>query len=60
MAARWPGFKEQAQREWGDIPEGGFDELERRRAVFIVLFQSAFGMTRDEAEREFDRWVGRP
>ncbi len=55
----WSGIRQQAQREWGDFPDAPFEELERRRAVFIVLFQSAFGMMADEAEREFDRWVGR-
>ena len=59
MAAHWPGMRLQAQREWGHLPDAPFDELERRRAVFVVLLQSAYGMTREEAERELDRWSGR-
>ncbi len=60
MAAHWPGMREQAKRQWGDVPTGSFEELERRRSFFVSLFQMFFGMTEDEAEREIDKWIGPP
>ena len=56
MATNWPELKERAKRRWGQLPDGRFEELERRRGLFVSLFQIFHGMTRQDAEREIDKW----
>ena len=60
MVTRRPGMQEEAKRLWGEVPTGSFDELERRRRLFVSLFQMFFGMTEDEAEREIEQWITPP
>jgi hypothetical protein len=32
LAGAWNGFKQSAKHEWGHLPDGRFEELERRHA----------------------------
>ena len=56
MATHWSEIKELAKRRWGPLPDGRFEELERRRALFVSLFQVFHAKTRQDAEREIDQW----
>jgi hypothetical protein len=56
LAGAWNGFKQSAKHEWGHLPDGRFEELERRRALFVSLFQIFHGKTRQDADREIDQW----
>jgi hypothetical protein len=56
MATHWSEIKERAKRHWGQLPDGRFEELERRRPLFVSLFQIFQGMTRQDANREIDQW----
>jgi hypothetical protein len=56
MATHWPEIKEHAKRRWGKLPDGRFEELERRRTLFVSLLQIFHGMARQDADREIDRW----
>ena len=56
MAAHWSEIKERMKLRWGPLPDGRFEELERRRALFVSLFQIFHNMPRQDADREIDQW----
>ena len=49
LAGAWTQFKEQAKQHWGELPDGGFYEVERRRDSLARLIQERYGIERDEA-----------
>ena len=44
-------FRKQAKQEWGQLPIGGFHQLESRRDSLACLLQERYGVARDEADR---------
>ena len=58
MATPWSEMKDRARRKWGQLPDGRFEELEHRRALFVSLFQIFQGLSRQDANREVDQWSG--
>ena len=56
MATHGSEIKECMKLGWEPLPDGRFEELERRRALFVSLLQIFHGMTRHDADREIDQW----
>ena len=59
LRALSPGMKLEAKREWGQIPDDRFEELENNHDWVTCLLQLSHGMTQDEAEREIVPWIVR-
>jgi uncharacterized protein YjbJ (UPF0337 family) len=50
-------FKGQAKQHWGQLPQDGFHEMERRRDRLASLVQERYGVERDEADRQINQWL---
>ena len=59
LAGAWNEVTQSAKQEWGQLPDGRFEELERRRPLLVSLFQIFHGKTRQDADREIDQWSAR-
>ncbi len=53
-------FRKQAKQEWGQLPVGGFHQLESRRDSLACLLQERYGVARDEADRQINQWLACP
>ena len=51
---KWKQLKGQIQQKWGDFTDDDVDRIEGRREEFVGMMQEKYGMSRDEAERNFD------
>ncbi|MHA6325078.1 CsbD family protein [Roseivivax sp. CAU 1753] len=59
LKGRWTEFKGKVREEWGDLTDDEVAETQGEREQLIGKIQAKYGKTREQAEREFDKWVSR-
>jgi uncharacterized protein YjbJ (UPF0337 family) len=60
---QWLQFKGKVRQQWGELTDDEVDQVQGNAEMLIGKIQERYGRSRDEAEREVDRWVeqqGRP
>ncbi len=56
VEGKWKELKGQAQQRWGKLTDDDLDVIEGRREELAGKIQAHYGKTREEAEKEIDRW----
>lgn len=56
IEGKWKELKGQAQQRWGKLTDDDLDVIKGRRDELAGKIQARYGKTREEAEREVDRW----
>lgn len=56
IEGKWKELKGQAQQQWGKLTDDDLDVIEGRRDELAGKIQTRYGKTREEAEREVERW----
>ena len=56
MKAKWNQFKGSAKQEWGKFTDDDLDYIEGTRDRLIGRLQEKYGIAKDEAERQADKW----
>jgi uncharacterized protein YjbJ (UPF0337 family) len=56
VQGNWKQFKGQAQANWGKLTDDDMDRIEGKRDQLVGRIQEAYGIGKDEAEREVDEW----
>ena len=56
LAGAWNEIQQGAKQEWGQLPDDGFEELERHRDLLVSLFQISHLVTREEADHQIGQW----
>lgn len=58
IQGNWRQFKGQAQQQWGKLTDDDLDRIEGKQEELVGRIQQRYGTSREEAEREVDRWSG--
>lgn len=56
VEGNWKQFKGQVKERWGKLTDDDLDVIEGKRDQLCGALQKAYGYSRDDAEREIDRF----
>ncbi|HEY7747370.1 MAG TPA: CsbD family protein [Aestuariivirgaceae bacterium] len=56
VEGNWKTFKGQVRQQWGKLTDDDLDVIAGRREELIGRIQNAYGLARDEAERQVTTW----
>lgn len=59
MQGNWKQLKGKAKTMWGKITDDDFDVMEGNREELSGKIQKAYGISRDEAEKQIDDWAAK-
>ena len=57
LRGKWNQLKGKVRRQWGDLTDDDVDKIQGDSEVLLGRIQERYGRTREEAEREVDRWL---
>lgn len=58
LKGKWKQLKGSAQSKWGKLTDDDLDRVEGEEERLAGLLQEKYGMTREEAHKEIDAWMG--
>jgi uncharacterized protein YjbJ (UPF0337 family) len=56
VEGNWKTFKGQVKQEWGKLTDDDLDVIAGKREELLGRIQHAYGMSRDEADRQIRAW----
>jgi uncharacterized protein YjbJ (UPF0337 family) len=56
LKGQWTQLKGKAREQWGKLTDDELDQMQGNAEMLIGKIQERYGRSREEAEREFDRW----
>ena len=56
VGAKWDLFKGSAKQEWGDLTDDDLDYIAGTRDRLVGRLREKYGITREDAELQADRW----
>jgi uncharacterized protein YjbJ (UPF0337 family) len=56
VEGNWKTFKGKVRQQWGKLTDDDLDVIGGRREELIGRIQNAYGMARDEAEKQVAAW----
>ena len=56
LKGQWMQLKGKVRQQWGELTDDDLDKAQGNAEILIGKIQERYGRSRDEAEREFDRW----
>lgn len=56
VEGNWKTFKGKVRQQWGKLTDDDLDVIGGRRNELIGRIQNAYGMARDEAEKQVTAW----
>ena len=56
VEGNWKTFKGQVQQQWGKLTDDDLDVISGKREELIGRIQNAYGLARDEADRQVSEW----
>ena len=59
IKGNWSQFKGEMQSEWGKLTDYELDQAAGEREQLSGLIQERYGMAKEEAERELEKFVAR-
>ena len=54
---QWTTLKGKIRQQWGKVTDDDLAQIEGNAEQLIGKIQEHYGRTREEAERELDRWL---
>jgi uncharacterized protein YjbJ (UPF0337 family) len=57
IEGNWKQFGGKVKQQWGKLTDNDLQVVEGRRNELIGKIQERYGIAKDEAERQVDRWV---
>lgn len=54
---KWRQMKGQIQEKWGKLTDDDIDQIDGNAERFCGMVQERYGLSRDQAEKEFNRLV---
>jgi len=55
-SGKWKQIKGKVRQQWGRLTDDQLDEIDGRMELLVGRVQEAYGLARDEAERQVDDW----
>ncbi|HEY6514028.1 MAG TPA: CsbD family protein [Burkholderiaceae bacterium] len=59
IEGNWREFKGKAKEQWGKLTDDDFDVIAGKRDQMVGRVQKAYGVTRDEADKQVRDWESR-
>lgn len=59
IEGRWKQMRGHVKREWARLTDDDLDEIEGQQEKLIGLIQEAYGVKREEADRQVRNWFDR-
>lgn len=56
IEGNWKEMKGKIQQQWGKLTNDDLDKIDGRREELVGKIQKNYGKSRDEAEKEVDRY----
>jgi len=56
LKGQWMQLKGKARQQWGKLTDDDLDKAQGNAEILIGKIQERYGRSREEAEREFERW----
>ncbi len=57
IAGNWKQFKGKVQEKWGKLTDHDMTVLEGKREQLVGMLQERYGIAKEEAEAELDRFA---
>src|SRR5262245_5299142 len=58
LKGKWNELRGRVRERWGELTNDDLDRIEGRREQLVGAIQQHYGKSRDEVEREVERWEG--
>ena len=59
IAGRWKQISGDVKSEWGRLTKDDVDQVNGQRDKLVDLIQEAYGVEREEADRQIRNWFSR-
>ena len=59
IQGKWKQFKGSAKQQWGKLTDDELDVINGSRERLTGSIQEAYGITRDEVEKQVSEWLNR-
>ena len=56
LKGQWMQLKGKIRQQWGELTDDDLDKAQGNAEILIGKIQERYGRSREEAEREFERW----
>lgn len=56
IEGKWEQLKGEVQRQWGKFTDKHLTEINGNRKILVGKIQEAYGIQRDEAEKQVAEW----
>jgi uncharacterized protein YjbJ (UPF0337 family) len=56
LKGQWMQLKGKVRQQWGKLTDDDLDKAQGNAEILIGKIQERYGRSREEAEREFERW----
>lgn len=57
IEGNWKQFKGAAKEQWGNLSDDDLSVVEGKRDQLAGKIQERYGVAKDEAERQIDKWL---
>lgn len=54
---KWKQIKGEVQKQWGKLTDDELDQIAGEREKFTGVMQERYGKTKDEAEKEWEKFT---
>ena len=59
IEGNWKQLRGAAREQWGKLTDDDLDKIAGKRDQFVGRIQERYGIAKEEAERQIDRWIAR-
>jgi uncharacterized protein YjbJ (UPF0337 family) len=56
LKGQWTQLKGQLRKQWGKLTDDEVDQIQGNAEILMGKLQERYGYSREQAEREIDRW----
>jgi uncharacterized protein YjbJ (UPF0337 family) len=57
LQGKWHQLKGNVRKHWGKLTDDDIDQVQGNSEILMGRIQERYGRTREEAEKEVDRWL---
>ncbi len=59
ISGAWMQFRGEVRKRWGKLTDNDLEQINGQREILLGKLQQAYGIAREEANRQIDEWAQR-
>jgi uncharacterized protein YjbJ (UPF0337 family) len=59
IEAQWHQLRGQIKSQWAKVTDDDIEAASGKREQFVGKLQERYGLVKDEAERQIDKWIAK-